>query len=96
MKTRLLLILLFVFAGTGSTLNADTLLLDSIMDSPPNSPAGLIRPHRGMPMQDVKARFGEPVEIYNRVGEPPITRWVYPGYTVFFEFDRTITTVIHR
>ena len=82
--------------GMTSMANADTLLMDSIMDAPPNSPAGLIRPTRSMSMDSVKSTFGEPAEVYSTVGEPPITRWEYPGYSVFFEFDRVITTVVHR
>jgi hypothetical protein len=27
------------------------------------------------------------------VGKPPITRWDYPGFSVFFEGDRVIDTV---
>lgn len=75
---------------------ADVLLIDVIAESPPNSPAGLPRPASGMSMDTVKQRFGEPVEVYSAVGEPPITRWGYGGYSVYFEHDRVITTVVHQ
>jgi hypothetical protein len=75
---------------------SEVLLIDVIAESPPNSPAGLIRPSRGMSMDTVKQRFGEPTEVYSPVGEPPITRWGYQGYSVYFEHDRVITTVVHQ
>jgi len=75
---------------------SDVLLIDVIAESPPNSPAGLVRPTHGMSMDTVKMRFGEPTEVYAPVGEPPITRWGYQGYSVYFEHDRVITTVVHQ
>lgn len=75
---------------------SDVLLIDVIAESPPNSPAGLVRPSHGMSMDTVKQYFGEPTEVYSAVGEPPITRWGFPGYSVYFEHDRVITTVVHQ
>ena len=53
-------------------------------------------PTRGMAMEAVRARFGEPKEIRPPVGDPPITRWVYDGYTVYFEHRYVINSVRHR
>ncbi|MCG6966731.1 MAG: hypothetical protein LJE59_09485 [Chromatiaceae bacterium] len=78
------------------TAHADTLLLDAIGTAPPNSASGVPRPSRGASMTDVKARFGEPASIKDAVGQPPITRWQYPAYTVYFEHDRVIDVVVHR
>jgi hypothetical protein len=75
---------------------SEVLLMDVIAESPPNSPAGLIRPSHGMSMDTVKQRFGEPTEVYSPVGEPPITRWGYQGYSVYFEHDRVITSVVYQ
>ena len=75
---------------------ADTLLLDAINASPANNEAGVARPARGASMAGVTARFGEPDSSKPAVGEPPITRWVYPAYTVYFEHDRVIDVVMHR
>ena len=47
-------------------------------------------PGRGMSMTEVIAQFGEPQEKQPEVGEPPITRWVYPGYLVIFEYQYVI------
>jgi len=44
-------------------------------------------------MDKVRASFGEPDKIVSAVGDPPITRWQYPEYVVYFEYDRVITSV---
>jgi hypothetical protein len=44
-------------------------------------------------MATVEARFGAPSLQQSAVGEPPITRWDYPGFVVFFEHDRVIHSV---
>jgi hypothetical protein len=44
-----------------------------------------IMPHRGMTMEQVKQSFGEPAKIIAPVGKPPISRWVYDGFIVYFE-----------
>ncbi len=57
------------------------------------------RPKRGSTMTQVEARFGAPVERHaavsspGRPGQPPITRWDYAGFAVFFEHDRVIDAV---
>jgi len=52
------------------------------------------RPARGMRMTAVEAHFGAPQNRHAAVGEPPITRWDYPGFAVFFERDRVIHAVV--
>jgi len=73
-------------------LKAETLLIDAVEQAP----AGLERPRHGMTMERVRERFGEPEKVLGPVGEPPITRWVYPEYTVYFENDLVLHTVINR
>jgi hypothetical protein len=51
------------------------------------------RPARGLTMDKVEAKFGAPSRRVPAVGEPPITRWEYPGFVVFFERDRVIHAV---
>ncbi|MCB1724160.1 MAG: hypothetical protein KDJ39_10750 [Gammaproteobacteria bacterium] len=75
---------------------ADTLLLNAIETAPANSSAGVPRPSRGATMETVKSRFGEPTAVQPAVGEPPITRWDYAAFTVYFEHDRVIDSVVHR
>ncbi len=51
------------------------------------------QPDRGMTMEQVKAQFGQPNNIKPAVGNPPITRWIYSDYTVYFEGNLTLDTV---
>ena len=53
-------------------------------------------PSRGMTMDRVASGWGEPRRRIAAVGEPPITRWQYEGFTVYFEHDRVIHTVVNR
>ena len=58
--------------------------------------AALERPKRGSTMSAVQGRFGEPVTRHAAVGQPPITRWDYAGFSVYFENDRVLHAVIVR
>jgi hypothetical protein len=94
MKKWVLMMALCVAPGTSAI--ADTLLLDGINASPANSGSGVMRPKRGATMSEVTAQFGEPKTTKGPIGEPPISRWEYPAYTVYFEYDRVINAVVHR
>lgn len=54
------------------------------------------RPHRGSSMAAVESRFGEPINRHSAVGKPPITRWDYPQFAVYFEHDRVLHAVLVR
>ncbi len=89
MKTRILVAVLCGLAASGPLL-AETLVLNdqlTVRDS------AVERPKRGSTMSEVEKRFGAPVEKHATVGQPPITRWDYPGFSVFFERDRVIHAV---
>ena len=45
-------------------------------------------------MTTVEAKFGAPATRHPTVGAPPITRWDYAGFSVFFERDRVIHAVV--
>ena len=51
------------------------------------------RPARGSTQAAVEAHFGAPTVRHATVGQPPITRWDYPGFSVFFEGNRVIHAV---
>lgn len=53
-------------------------------------------PERGTTMKGVRARLGEPNRRIGPVGEPPITRWVYDRFTVYFEHNRVLHAVKNR
>ncbi|MDP2326098.1 MAG: phosphodiesterase [Gammaproteobacteria bacterium] len=75
--------------GAGTTL-ADTLLVEGVTTA--RQTAGE-RPARGSSMASVEARFGAPGARSSAVGKPPITRWDYPDFVVFFEHDHVVHSV---
>jgi hypothetical protein len=77
------------------SVSADTLLIDAISEAPPNDPSGLPRPTNGQTMKMVKMKFGEPSEKLSPVGNPPITRWVYDKFTVYFEHKMVVNSAVH-
>ena len=48
---------------------------------------------RGLSMSQVEARFGEPSRRISAVGDPPISRWIYPQFVVYFEGQYVIHAV---
>jgi hypothetical protein len=54
----------------------------------------VVTPIRGMSMDQVATKFGAPVTKVPAVGKPPISRWEYPGFVVYFEADHVIHSVI--
>lgn len=53
-------------------------------------------PLNGQTFEIVLSQFGEPEQKVPAVGNPPITRWIYPGYTVYFEHRLVIHSVKNR
>ncbi|HTV52634.1 MAG TPA: hypothetical protein VME21_15705 [Steroidobacteraceae bacterium] len=56
--------------------------------------SNIARPMRGMHMDAVEHSFGAPTTRHAAVGDPPITRWDYPSFAVFFERDIVIHAVV--
>jgi len=85
------LALLLGFAVSVSAQNLDMSRSDqaSTFDS-----AG--KPTRGMSQASVESNYGSPQSTRQAVGDPPISRWEYPGFVVFFEFDKVIHSVSKR
>jgi hypothetical protein len=91
MKMRALLSLVLVgAAATGTAAYAETVVVD---DQVMLRNSSIPTPARGMQMTAVEQRFGAPVSKHSAVGKPPITRWDYQGFSVFFEYDRVIHAV---
>jgi hypothetical protein len=53
-------------------------------------------PARGMTMDTVQSRFGAPAQTLAAVGDPPITRWDYGGYIVYFEHRHVVHSVVKQ
>jgi hypothetical protein len=87
---RMLTLIALALAATAS---ADTLLLEGIsMDSSTSQ----MRPSRGMSMESVEARYGSPTSRVAAIGEPPISRWEYPGFIVYFEYQHVVHAAVRR
>lgn len=74
---------------------ADTLLIERAQSEPIPLPA------RGLSMAQVESRFGTPSEKRAPVGGqqpqwPPITRWIYPQFSVYFENDKVVDAVMNQ
>jgi hypothetical protein len=54
----------------------------------------VVTPKRGMTMDQVSSKFGAPTAKVPAVGKPPISRWEYPGFVVYFENDYVIHSVV--
>jgi len=84
---------LSAFAGISS---AETLLVERVQQEP-----RAILPARGLNMTQVQARYGAPISRLDpRGGQkrqwPTINRWVYPGFTVYFERSKVIDAVANK
>ncbi|OUS06083.1 hypothetical protein A9Q81_04560 [Gammaproteobacteria bacterium 42_54_T18] len=53
------------------------------------------RPARGSSKSQVSNQFGNPGQQTASVGQPPISQWVYDDFTVYFEDNYVIHSVIH-
>jgi len=84
---------LLLLAGTAC---ADTLLIDRAQEKP-----AVALPVRGQTAAQVEAQFGAPQQkLEPRGGQkrqwPVINRWVYAGFTVYFEKTRVIDVVANQ
>ena len=71
--------------------------LAETLSTPTDAPATASdRPDRGSSMAAVQSRFGEPTTRHSAVGGPPIARWDYPQFAVYFENDRVLHAVLVR
>jgi hypothetical protein len=94
MQTRTLAVLTFALAS--GLCFADAALAETIVvdDQVQVRDSTVDKPKRGVTMSQVEAKFGAPVTKHDAVGRPPITRWDYAGFAVFFEHDRVIDSVV--
>ena len=77
-------------AATGTVAKAETVVGD---DQVMVRASSVERPARGITMGAVEAKFGAPANRHAAVGTPPITRWDYAGFVVYFEHERVIDAV---
>lgn len=92
--TRMVLTLVFAMLASlavPASLTADVLLIEEVRQA-----ENMDVPENGMPSLEVRARFGDPVKIHAAVGDPPISRWEYDKWSVYFEYDLVLFTVLHK
>lgn len=58
--------------------------------------ASVITPDTGTTKSSVANHFGQPDESSASIGEPPISRWEYDQFFVYFEHDRVIHSVLKK
>jgi len=84
-----------IFVGLFSLpATADTLDMPPKDRVPAEQPgAEFNMPTKGMSKTQVEARFGTPGKKLAPVGDPPITRWKYDNFNVYFEHQYVIHSV---
>jgi hypothetical protein len=90
--------LLFGFVlALGFNARADDIVMPAV--DPQAAPVPVSLPGKGQTMGEVAHRFGEPQVKHAPAGgdtprHPPITRWDYPGFSVFFEHSHVVDAVV--
>jgi hypothetical protein len=82
-----------LFAAAIAVAEADTLLIEGVQQAEATRSE---RPSAGLTKAEVEARFGAPTRMVAAVGDPPISRWEYASFIVYFEFERVIHAVPRR
>ena len=54
------------------------------------------RPVKGSSKARVQELYGNPLQAFQAIGEPPISRWVFDRFTVYFEYDHVVHSVVHH
>ena len=83
-------LLAFMLTLTIQVANADVLIIDEVRQAD-----RMALPKNGQNKATVEARFGTPTQKLAAVGDPPISSWKYDKYSVYFEYDLVLFTVLH-
>lgn len=86
--TRIVLAIMLAF--TIQPIAADVLLIDEVRQS-----ERMQLPVNGQSKADVETEYGSPAKQHTAVGDPPISRWDYDTYSVYFEYNLVLFTVLH-
>ncbi len=89
-------ILAILLALAAAPAVADTLLIERVAAARSSD-----LPHRGASMSQVEAHYGAPQRKLAPVGggsvhTPPITRWQYPTFSVYFENSHVVDAVLAK
>lgn len=92
--TRMVLTLMLVFSTGLAQIGfaqADVLLIEQVHQSD-----RMNLPVNGMSSDEARTRFGEPESKRAAIGDPPITQWIYDSWSVYFEYELVLFTVLHK
>ena len=84
------IVLAFMLTLTIQVATADVLIIDEVRQAD-----RMALPKNGQNKATVEARFGTPTQRSTAVGDPPISNWKYDKYSVYFEYDLVLFTVLH-
>lgn len=84
------IVLAFVLTLAFQAVYADVLIIEEVRQS-----ERMELPKNGQNKATVEAKFGTPLERQPAVGDPPISSWKYSTYSVYFEYDLVLFTVLH-
>ena len=84
------IVLAFMLTLMFQTVSADVLIIDEVRQA-----ERMELPKNGQSKATVETRFGTPIEKTGPVGDPPISSWKYDTYSVYFEYDLVLFTVLH-
>lgn len=90
-KKLLLSIIFIVFASPALVLAEDIKI--PIGTQTPESKQ-IARPITGTTKEQVKNQFGKPIKENGPKGKPPISNWEYAEFTVYFENNHVIHSVV--
>jgi hypothetical protein len=68
---------------------ADVLILDEVKQAD-----SMNLPGNGQSKAVIESTYGAPTQKHAAVGDPPITRWDYDSFSVYFEYDLVLSTVL--
>ncbi|TDR18500.1 hypothetical protein [Marinicella litoralis] len=88
MKTLIFAAILFIIP---LSIHADVLLIERV-----EAKQSKDVPQKSSTMNQVRSQFGDPISESAPVGDPPITRWEYDGFLVYFEHQHVITSVLKK
>ncbi len=84
------IVLAFMLAFAWQTVFADVLLIEEVRQS-----ERMKLPVNGQDKIVIETKFGTPLEKLPAVGDPPISSWRYDTYSVYFEYDLVLFSVLH-
>jgi hypothetical protein len=84
------IVLAFMLTLALQAVHADVLIIDEVRQA-----GRMALPQNGQSKTTIEAKFGTPVQKLSAVGDPPISSWKYDTYSVYFEYDLVLFSVLH-